>query len=281
MTLTSHTGPRMPTFDRWGNELRPDAPPKRQSWASRMQRPKVRRAVLLLAVLAIAGAAVAVAVSGNRSHPHRRATQIVVGHVTPSPRTVAGAINLRASDLSGYRVGTSAGLHFTGDPAALLRQCLGSGGAAAQSISSPALVTGSGLTTVMIGSVVTFPSPAQLASDSASFKGRNYPQCIANAMANLAVTTNGVRIRGSDPDPARLAPVVAAGGGIVPLRATRSSAIRPAGTSSFTVFLDSYVLAVGGREVALFALSAVHPVSAASERQLVSLLVSRARTEAR
>jgi len=282
MALTSDALERVPTFERWGSEPRASMPPrKRVSGTTRVRRPAVRRPVLLLAVLAIAGAAVAVALLADRSHHHHRASQIVVGHVTPSSRTIAGAINLGPSDLTGYQTGTSASLHLTGDPAALLRQCLAAAGAGAQSIDSPALTSGSGLTSVVIGSVVTFPSAAQLASDSAAFEGRSYPQCIANAIANLAVMTNGTRIRGSDPDPAKLAAPVVSGGGVVPLLATRSSMIRPAGTSSFAVFVDSYVVAVGGHEVGLFALSAVHPVSAASERQLVALLVSRARAESR
>lgn len=156
------------SFHEWGTRLH--AP---QSSSGPVRWHGTRRRVLAFVALGlVCGVAGALAVVASRSG-------------SQSPRAIAAAINLRPSDLPGFRLSRNAGVSESGDPGTQFQRCFGTvpndGGA--PSFGSPDLVSGGGLDTVSIGSTVSFVAPSVLARDAAIVRNPRFPQCFSAALA--------------------------------------------------------------------------------------------------
>ncbi len=229
-------------------------------------------------VVVAAAAALVVHVAGGGSAP-----AIAAGTASPTPRAIANAINLRLSDLPGFRFASGAGTSLGGNPGRQFKQCFGSSanapGANALSVSSSDFVAGQGLQTVSLGSSVTFPTAAVLAHDVAVAKNPRFPQCFARALAALTVTGSGVQITGAGAQATSLPSALSHSNGVDPLLGMRVSMTWSVRGVSFPVYIDVSLATVGRDEIALFVFALDQPYSMADEEQLQALLASRALTQ--
>lgn len=267
--------PPQPRFDCWGEDLR------RARGQTRRRRPRRAqlswRGLALLALICAGGAALAVHLAAGPASGSSATTTVLPS--TATPQAVAHAVNLRLSDLPGFRLGSGGGVSATGESAGQLKQCLGSGagivGGAAGS-SSPDFMSGAGLQAVSLGSTVSVVSASQLARDDALAGNPRLPQCLANAIASMKLGAHGTTITGSDPIGATLPPPVLPGGAVRSMVATRASLTWTANGLPIPVYLDLYVVAVGHDEVSLYAFSTQQPYPMADAQRLIALLVGRA-----
>ena len=172
------------SFHEWGTRL-----PARESASGPFWWHGTRRRVLAFTALGlVCGVAGALAVVMFRSG-------------SQSPRAIAAAINLRLSDLPGFRLSSNAGVSASGDPGIQFQQCFGTAPSAADapSFDSPDLVSGGGLQTVSIGSTVSFVTPSVLQRDAAIARNPRFPQCFSDALAAISLSANGVQITASNP----------------------------------------------------------------------------------
>jgi len=204
------------------------------------------------------------------------------GKASPAERAIAAAIYIRRSDLpAGFIVQANAGVSIGGDPQTQFKSCYGPGATApggnSPDVSSPSYSKDSGVgETVTVGSGVGFPSPAQLARDKGYAGSPKFPRCVADAFAALTFKTDGVTVTGSQPRGVELPDQVdttAAVQTLVGLRASFTWTVRDV---SLPVYLDLYVVRVGGEELDLYVFATRQPVLISSEAHLLSLMVTRA-----
>ena len=204
--------------------------------------------------------------------------------VTPSDRAVANAVNLRLSDLPGFRLGSTGGVSLGGDPGTQFNRCFGTvaktSGHNAPSVSSPGFLKGTGLEEVSLTSSVGFSSPAAIALDSTLAKSPHFPRCVADALAALTLSANGVKITGSNAHAERLASAVKRTGGVDPVLSMRASMTWTVRGLSFPMYMDLFVVAVGHEEISMFVFATVQPVVVASESRLITVLINRALAKA-
>jgi hypothetical protein len=219
---------------------------------------------VLVALLASAGSSSAAAATG----------------VTPSDRALANAVNLKLSDLPGFRLGSTDSGSVGGDPGTQFSKCFGAGskgsGDDAPSVSSPDFLKGTGLEEVSLDSTVEFSSTAALTSDATLAKSPRFPQCVADALAALTVSTQGVKVTGGNPHAERLPSEVKTTGSVNSMLSMRASMTWTVRGLSFPVYMDLYVVAVGHEEITMFVFATVEPVVVASEWRLMALMINRA-----
>jgi hypothetical protein len=202
--------------------------------------------------------------------------------VSPAEKAIANAINLRRSDLpAGFSVSSNAGVTAGGDPGAQFNTCYGPGatqpGGDSPSVSSADFAKDSGGGEgVSLTSGVTFPSPVQLARDTAEARNPRLPQCVADAIAALSLKAGGVKITGSQPHAVRLPDQVKATALVHPLLSMHASLTWTARGVSLPVYMDLYLVSVGHEEIDLFVFATVQPVVISSEGHLLALMVGRA-----
>jgi hypothetical protein len=203
--------------------------------------------------------------------------------VTPSDRAVANAVNLRLSDLPGFRLGSTGGVSPGGDPGTQFNHCFGSvaatSGNNAPSMSSPDFIKGTGLEEVSLTSSVGFSTPAAIARDSTLAKSPRFPRCFADALAALTLSTNGVKITGSNARAERLPSALRRSGGVDPFLSMRASMTWTVRGLSFPTYVDLFVVAVGHEEISMLVYATVQPVVVASESRLIAVVINRALAE--
>jgi hypothetical protein len=262
-----------PTLDQWGfgaeapvataeppssgtpDRPAPDAPALRA-------RPRISWPIAGIAFVVVA-AAVAIALH-------------VAGGVSPSPRALAAAVNLRASDVPGFHVDSGGGGTIGGQPDAQFKHCFGAAlnGGPADS-SSPNFIAGSGLQIEEVSSSVGVTgSPAVVADDFALIRNRRFLQCFASAMDAMSVTTSGgLRIAFSGTHVTSLPVAVAGADHSFDVRISTTLKVSNAGVP---VYLDVYGFAIGRDELSLVTFAVAQPVADATAQRLSSLLVGRA-----
>jgi len=276
MSLDTGQGP---TFDSWGIALEPVAgAPRVGRLGGRRPRLGRRSSWLNLAIVGVTTAVMAALIVHFATAGSALAG---TGASAASTRALAGVVNLRLSDLPGFRVGRDGGgATATGDPAAVFGQCFGTvygtAGEESPAVDSPAFVVGGGLQTAAIGSSVSLASDSQLASDTALAGNPLFPRCFAQALASVTWSAPGVSVSGADPTATTLPPPVAATGTVNPILGMRASMAWTAASITIPVTVDVYVVTVGHAEITLYAFAAGAPYSTSHEQQLVSLLVHRA-----
>ena len=200
--------------------------------------------------------------------------------VTASDRAVANAVNLRLSDLPGFHLGSSSGVSVGGDPGTQFNRCFGAvpktSGGDDPSVSSPDFLKGTGLEEVSLDSSVGFSSVAALADDSTLAKNPRLPQCIADALAALTVSGDGVKITGGAPRSERLPSGIKSTGDVDSLLSMRASMTWDVRGLTFPIYADLFLVAVGHEEITMFVFATVQPVVVASESRLMTLMVQRA-----
>jgi hypothetical protein len=205
------------------------------------------------------------------------------GKASAAEKAIAVAINIRRSDLpAGFSVAPNAGVSIGGDPAAQFKSCYGpgaseSGGNDSPNVSSPSFSkAGAGGESVSVGSGVAFPSPDQLARDAGYAGNPRFPQCVADAFAALTLKADGVKITGSQPHGVKLPDQVRTTAAVQTLLGLRASFSWTVRDVSLPVYLDLFLVRVGGEEIDLYAFATVQPVLISSEAHLLSLMVARA-----
>lgn len=266
------TGMESPDFDRWGNEF--DGAP---AAGIRRARTLADLSLVRVATLAVVLAAVA-ALIVHFAGGGRTATQ-ATRPLTQS--AVAAAVNVRLADLSGFHVGSSAGVTVGRDPASAFAQCLGSSASPAASpipsFQSPDLVSGTGLQFVSLSSTVGFAPASVLASDAQLAANSRFAPCVANALAGLTYRAHGLAITsGGDAQATPLPFPPSAGHGVHRMLGLQASMTWSVNGLNFPVFVDLYVVTLGHDELSLFALSSEQPYSIATEDRLLGLLERRA-----
>jgi hypothetical protein len=209
------------------------------------------------------------------------ATVLVAGcggssHKSPSKSramAVASAVNLRAADLPGYSATPTTSSSQINQLSARFAACAGESpaGAALADVSSDQFALGSGLRTVQFSSEVrVLPSQSSVARDLAAIRSDKARACIQRVFPAAVNQAGGAQLR------AQIASVRAPAPGADGSYGYRVTiAVRAAG-ATFTVLVGELGAAVGKLEVTLNDFSIGTPITAATERHLFSLLVSRA-----
>jgi hypothetical protein len=195
---------------------------------------------------------------------------------SPSQTVIAAAVNLRASDLPGFRLssGGSGGVTFGGESGSLFRRCWGSDGTGLAGIDSPTFDAGSGLQAESIGSnVAVASSPVAVVSDLALASSARLRSCIAQAWDSVTFTEKGVQGGFSGAQITSLSMPMARAETSVGLRMT---AMLDVESVSLPIYVDIYGFGVGRTEATLTTFGVQQPVPVATEQQLSALLVSRA-----
>ena len=182
----------------------------------------------------------------------------------------------------GFALESSGSVTVGGDPARQFKSCYGAAAGDSGSNNSPSLDSpnfskdsGSG-ETVTVGSSVTFPSPVQLGRDRAYAANPRFPQCVADAFAALTFKADGAEITGSQAHGVVLPDQVRTTAAVQTLLGMRVSLAWTVRNVSLSVYLDLYLVRVGGEELDLYTFATVQPVLISSEAHLLSLMVARA-----
>ena len=249
------------SFHEWGTRLRAPESASGPGWWHGTH----RRVLALTALALVCGVAGALAVVVTRSG-------------SQSPRAIAAAINLRLSDLPGFRVSNNAGVSTSGDPDTQFQQCFGTvpDAASAPSFDSPDLVSGGGLESVSVGSTVSFVTPSVLQRDAAVARNPRFPRCFSDALAAISMSANGVQITASNPTAATLPIPVSASTSVDPVLGMRAAMTWTADGNDIPVYVDVYLVGVGHDELGIFMFSTQDPFSTSTEQRLVNLVVARA-----
>jgi hypothetical protein len=204
------------------------------------------------------------------------------GKLTTAERAIAAAINIRRADLpAGFSVEPNSGVSYGGDPATRFKSCYGPGatepGRNSPNVSSPSFSKNAADgESVAVGSGVAFPSRDQLARDTGYAGNPRFPQCVAEAFAALTLKAEGVKITGSRPRGVELPNQIRATADVQTLLGMRASFTWTVRGVSLPVYLDLYLVRVGGEEIDLYTFATVQPVLISSEAHLLSLMVARA-----
>jgi hypothetical protein len=236
--------------------------------------PRVRLQSLALGpVLAAAVLVMLLGSAGSSSAAVARA-------ITPSDRALANAVNLKLSDLPGFRLGSTGGAGVGGDPGTQFSKCFGAGsnalGSNAPTVNSPDFVKGAGFEEVSLDSTVEFASPAALTSEATLAKSPRFPQCVADALAALTLSARGAKITGGDPHAERLPSEIKTTATVDSMLSMRASMTWTVRGLSFPVYMDLYLVAVGHEQITMFVLATAEPVVVASEWRLMTLMINRA-----
>jgi hypothetical protein len=258
------------TFENWGTPV-----------AQQAKSPGLARRLAVIAIAVTIVAALIVHVTGGGS----------ANPASPA-QAVANAINLRPSDVPGFHIANNSGVTESGNPAGEFQRCFGtltvSAGSGAGvvtdaavsdlgSFSSPDFVEREGLSTVSLGSQVSFVSDSALASDAAAARNPRFAECFAQALAAITYDAHGVQVTGSDPTAETLPVPIVPERGVDPLLGLRANIVWSANGTQIPVTADIYLVGVGHKELSLFDLSTEHPYSTSAEGHLLALLVRRAR----
>ena len=269
------TGMESPDFDRWGTDF--DGPRAARLQRTRSVADLSRARVATLAVVAAALVALIVHFAGGG----RAASQAAR---PTTHRAVAAAINVELADITGFHVGSSAGVSVGTSPATAFTHCFGSSvslaAAGTPSFQSPDFVSGTGLQFVSLGSTVGFAPASVLASDAALAANPRFAPCVANALAALTYRAHGLAITGGGGAQATPLPFPPSRGhGLHTMLGLRASMTWSVNGLNFPVFVDLYVVTLGHDELSLFALSSEQPYSIATEDRLVAMLEGRAQRD--
>jgi hypothetical protein len=204
----------------------------------------------------------------------------VASAVTPSDRALANAVNLKLSDLPGFRLGSSSGGGVGGDPGTQFSKCFGAGSSAlgsnAPTVNSPDFVKGTGLEEVSLDSTVEFASPAALKGEATLAKSPRFPQCVADALAALTLSAQGAKITGGNAHAERLPSEIKTTATVDSVLSMRASMTWTVRGLSFPVYMDLYMVAAGHEQITMFVLATAEPVVVASEWRLMTLMINRA-----
>jgi hypothetical protein len=257
-----------PRFDLWGQEMSGARPRTRRPARRRVRISGLRMAVFGLIVAACTALSVHL-IDGTASADTR----------SISPRTIANAVNLRASDLPGFHSTAGSDVGVGGDPAAQFKRCFGSSrlfSAGAQTTSSRSFTADSATSSVEVTSTVTPTTRSVAGRDTRLITDPRLPRCLAAAFAAVSFTSHGVALTASDPQAMSLpAPVVQGEGASSPL-STRLSVVWTSNGLSFTLFVDVYAITVGDDEIGITAATVGQPYPLPSEQRLAAVMVSRA-----
>jgi hypothetical protein len=196
-----------------------------------------------------------------------------------SPRTIANAVNLRASDLPGFHSTGPSNVSVGGDPTAQFKRCFGSSkgfSGGGQTTSSRSFSAGTATSNVEVTSTVTPTTPIAAARDTRLITDPRLPRCLAEAFAAASFTSHGVTLSGSDPQAMSLPAPVVQGDGVSSRLSTRLSVVWSENGLSVTLFVDVYAITVGDDELGITAVTLEQPYPVASEQRLAAVMVSRA-----
>jgi hypothetical protein len=195
-----------------------------------------------------------------------------------SDPAIAGAINLRASDLPGFKAqpsGTGSGNPLNAKAKEACPGITSKGHRAF--ISSPNFQRSSSLEVQAVQSQVQIESSRRVAAtDVAHLSSPNLPACYRRVFEGLTLPTNGGNVKITDVGVTRLSVTVPGADSAYGIRIKMVMSIE---TTHIPVQMDQVGFGVGRDLLNFFTMSLVEPLPASMENRLESLIVRRALAE--
>jgi hypothetical protein len=231
-------------------------------------------AVALVGSLVLsAGAGVSFALPAVKIPHARRAT-------ADSRTAIADAINLRGSDLPGFTRGDGSTINER--LVQQIQKCVSPTSQRSASASSPLFVASTNSSFVALFSTVSFVTPSVVRADANAAKRPAMPGCLVAGLSSTPLTislgTQHVTAKASKVKAVSL-PLPVKVNGTVPIVSIRVSATFAVHGESAPVSFDLDEVGVGSDELRLLVETLGHTYAAASEKHLVSVLVTRALAE--